>query len=216
MKALIRVSYPKHFVILKIKMSDILYITDSAPIPEIFYSEKKNRPFENCTRCDKKLGKNDEIYLIEKAYERNRVTHDPELVFEVAYCFDCREGLMQSLSKTSRKKLEAYFKAHTDLDKRDAELKKYDLMDPDIWINNCIVKNKPIDQAKVFQLYAICWKNELVFHNSPYMICGEAMDEIVELLSNKSLDILNDFLTDLLDMPPEVMEIFRTRKPVLI
>lgn len=197
-------------------MSDTLHITHSAPIPEIFYSEKKNGPFENCTCCDKKLGENDEIYLIEKAYERNRVTHEPELVFEVAYCFDCREGILQLLSKTSNKKLEAYFNTYSDLDKRDAELKKYDLMDPDIWINNCIIKNTPINQAKVFQIYAICWKDELVFHNSPYMICGEAMDEIVELLSNKSLDILNDFLTDLLDMPPGLEKILKPGKPVMI
>jgi hypothetical protein len=55
----------------------------------------------------------------------------------------------------------------------------------------------------------------MLFYHAPYMICGEAMDDIVNLISNKTLDIINDFWADNIDLPPEFEDIFKTRKPII-
>lgn len=197
-------------------MSEVLEITHSESIPELFYSDKKKEPFTECSMCNMVFAETDNVYLIEKAYERDKESGKRNLVFELACCMNCRDEINNSLSKESKDRIAAYFAEHTDIETRDKNLKKHDLIDTEIWLNNCIVKNKSMDEVDEFQIYALCWKDEMVFHQFPYMICGEAMEEVAELLSNKSLDELNDLLSDLIDLPPELSELFKTGKKVFI
>lgn len=198
-------------------MSDYLHITHSDPIPPIFQSEKLQQPFSNCTMCNKQLGNNDELYLIEKAFASDIRTGEPKLVFELACCMDCRSKMHNELSEESRAKIEAYFSETTvALEKRDEKLKELNLMEPEIWLSNCMVKNTPIDELKEYQIYALCWKNQLIYHQFPYLISGEAIDEIMELLSEKSRGYLDDLLTDLIDFPPDFEEIFNIKTRIII
>lgn len=194
---------------------EALEITHSAPIPEIFHSEKEKKRFTQCTICGKNLGDGNELYLIEKAFERKAGVDQPQLVFELACCMDCRQEVHESLSEESNAKIAAYFEANSNVDERDKELKKHDLIDTDVWLQNCIVKNKSIDEVDEYQIYALCWKDELVFHHLPFMLCGETIEDMMNLLSNKSLDILNDLTADLLDLPPEFDEIFGPKKVLI-
>jgi hypothetical protein len=197
-------------------MSDILEITHSSSIPEIFHSEKEKQLFTQCSVCGKKLKGTNELYIIEKAFEKKPESNKHDLVFELACCMDCREEINQTLSEESRQKIDAYFRENTDLQKKDQELKKHDLMEHDIWLQNCVVKNKSIDEVDAYQIYALCFDDEMIYHQFPFMLCGETIDEIVGLLSNKSLDILNDFMTDLIDLPPEFNEMFGKRKILIL
>ncbi len=197
-------------------MSEHIHISHTSPIPEIFYSEKYKKPFTHCRVCDKELIHSGEPYLIEKAYGQNLSTGKREVIFELAYCFDCVNEIHEKLSEESREKIQAYFDSNTQMDKRDTELKKYELFEPDIWLHNCVVKNKSIDEVNEFQIYALCMGDELMYHHAPYMVCGEAVDEIMGLLSNKSLDILNDLMTDIIDLPPEFSELFKNRTPLIL
>jgi hypothetical protein len=196
-------------------MSEVLEATHSSPIPDIFYCEKENKKFTQCTICGKSFENTNELYLIEKAYEKKPGSENHQLVFELACCMDCRQEINESLSQESRENITAYFQKNTNVEKRDADLKKYNLMDHELWLQNCIVKNKSISEVEEYQIYVLCWKDKLVYHHLPYMLCGETIEEIMGLLSKKSLDILNDFMTDLFDLPPEFNEIFG-RKKVLI
>lgn len=197
-------------------MSETLDITHSAPIPEIFYSEKEKKRFTQCTFCGKNLGDGNDLYLIEKAFERKPGSDQRQLVFELACCMDCRQEMHDSLSKESNEKIAAYFAANSNVEERDQELKKHDLLDTDIWLNNCIVKNKSMDEVNEYQIYALCWKDQMIFHQMPFMLCGDTMDEILDLLSAKSLDIINDLTADLIDLPPEFGEYFRDKKVLFI
>jgi predicted nucleic acid-binding Zn ribbon protein len=195
-------------------MIEIFEVTHSTQIPEIFYSDKEKKPFSHCKVCGKNLIDSNELYVIEKAFAKKYNTGEQVVEFELACCLECRESINASMSKVSRKKIEAYFIANTQIEKRDEELKKYNLIDPDIWLQNCVVKNKSIDEVDEFQIYALCYKDKLIFNGMPLMICGEAVDEIMELLSNKSLGILNDFMADLIDLPPEFSEIIKNKTPM--
>ncbi|WP_321516825.1 hypothetical protein [Marinifilum fragile] len=197
-------------------MSELFEITHSTPIPEIFYSEKEEKRFTECTICGKNLADANELYLIEKAFEKKPGSDKPQLVFELACCMDCRQEMHDSLSEESNEKIAAYFEANSRAEERDRELKKHDLMDTDIWLNNCIIKNKAMDEVNEYQIYALCWKDEMVFHQMPFMICGDTIDDIMNLLSNKSLDIINDLTADLIDLPPEYGELFRDKKVLFI
>ncbi|MCU4176661.1 hypothetical protein [Carboxylicivirga sp. N1Y90] len=197
-------------------MSESIHINNYIPIPPIFYPEGSDKPFCNCKVCGKELMESGEPYLIEKAYGQDLEKEKRQVIFEFVYCFDCVQEVHETLSVESRVKIAEYMKQNTNLEQRDAELKKHELFDVDIWLHNCVVKNQSIDEVKEFQIYALCQGGDLLFHQAPYMICGDAVDEIAGLLSNKSLDILNDLMTDLIDLPPEFSELFKTRHPILI
>lgn len=197
-------------------MSKPVFIDNYIPIPPIFYPEGSDKPFCNCKVCGKELIDSEEQYVIEKAYGQDIETGKRQVIFEFVYCFDCVQEIHQTLSVESRAKIAEYMQQNSDLERRDAELKKHELFDVDIWLHNCVVKNQSIDEVKEFQVYALCMGNDLLFHQAPYMICGDAVDDIMGLLSNKSLDILNDLMTDLTDLPPEFSELFKTRRPIFI
>ncbi len=197
-------------------MSDFFDHRHSTPIPEIFHSDKEGVPFSHCKICNKELVNSNEVYLIEKAYGKSPGKNHHEVIFELAYCVDCLQEMHSTLSEESRKNIETYFEQNTKLTERDAELKKHDLIDSEVWLHSCVVKNKSKDEVDEFQVYGLCQGNELIFHQAPYMICGEAIDEVMDLLSNESLGIINDFMTDLIDVPPAFRELFKTKRPLFI
>ena len=47
------------------------------------------------------------------------------------------------------------------------------------------------------------------------MISGEAADEVMQLLSNSTIDILNGFTDEFLGLPPEFKDLFKD-KPMLV
>jgi hypothetical protein len=197
-------------------MSDPILINDYTPIPEIFCEEKSKEPFVNCKFCEKELIKSDLPYMIEKAYGKNLSTGKREIIFEYACCVDCIESIRQTLSAESVTAIQGYFAEHSRLEKRNEELVKHQLFDVDVWLQQCIIKNKAMDEVDEFQIYAVCQGSDLLFHQAPYMICGEAMDEIAGLLSEKTQEALDDLWDNVLDLPPEVEDLFKTRKPVFL
>lgn len=172
-------------------------------------------PFAQCQLCGKILVESCELYLIEKSFGKEQNTGKQVLEFEWACCMACRVKTNESLSVESKQKLEAYFEANTSLEKRDEELKKHKLLEPEIWLHNCVVKHKSIDEVNEYQIYALCWRDELVFDNMPMMICGEAINKIMGLMSSESLEILNDIMADLIDLPPDFNEFLKNKKTPL-
>ena len=196
-------------------MEERNFVSNYIDIPKIFYPEEGNIPFVNCTICHKDLLNNDVNYLIEKAYKQELSDGSRKLVFEFVYCLDCLEKFRDEFSKESKLKIDQFFDEKTNLEKRQNELIKYDLFEPEIWLNNCIVKNKSIDEVEEFQICALCNGGDMLYHHYPYMICGEAMDELVEVLSPQTLDIINDFWINNTGLPPEIEDIFKTKRPIL-
>lgn len=197
-------------------MSNVLVIDNFEPIPPIFFPDGKEMPFCNCSICGKQLLKRGQTYMIEKAYKQDIETQERELIFEIVYCFECIEKLREELSEESKQKLEVFYKENIDFEKRHKQLSEHELFETDIWLNNCVVSNKAIDEVNEFQIYALCDGGDILYHQTPYMICGEVIDQVTELISNKTLDFLNDFLLDHIDLPPEFADIINTPRPVFI
>jgi hypothetical protein len=197
-------------------MEETEIIKNFEEISLIFLQEKSNTPFKNCKICNKELIENNERYIIEKAYHQDLTKLERSLVFEFAYCLDCLDQMRAEFSIESKQKLDSYFVKNSDLEKRQTGLTANNLFDVDLWLQNCIVKNESIDEVEEFQILALCEGGDMLYHYFPYMICGNAMEEVANLLSNKTLDMLNDFLIDNIDVPPELEEIFKSKKPILL
>lgn len=183
-------------------------------IPKPFHSENTGEPFRKCLVCGIDLIENKVEYLIEKAIRRYP-SHDVEdVIFEHAICFKCQEDVSVNLSKESTQKINEYFRKNVDFRKRGMDMFSEE-PDAEKWMKNCIVKDKPYKDFSEYQIYAHCEGDEMLFSVFPFMISGEAMEDIQELLSKATKDELDDFMDNYHSVPPEFDSLLKPR-PVFI
>ncbi len=173
-------------------MEEELYM---APIPEVFYSTKTNKPFSNCTKCNKELiSYNDDIlYIIEKAFKQNIKQKTKDLIFEYAMCVDCIEEMHKEMSKKSLKRIEMYFKLYVDFDKREKDLIEDCFDDVEPWISNCVITDTHISELEEYQIAAFCTNDDIIFTHLPFLLGEYALEEIQNLLSKKTKGFIDGF-----------------------
>ncbi len=171
------------------------------PIPNDFWSFETGKPFEKCSSCNRNLFKPGTNYFIEKAI------HGAETVFEYAMCLDCYENLYNELSIRSRKLIENYFDEHIDIEKRNRNFIQTYGMRCDQWLSKCMIKNRPREDCKEYQLYGFCIDKDLVFNGMPYILCSDVIEDLLELLSHETLGTLNEFSGCIfdIDLPQNVL-----------
>lgn len=180
----------------------------SIPIPAQFFNSETHLPFEQCLMCNQSL--KDKKYVVEKAIRNYPSLGTSEVIFEYAMCLPCATKMHMELSEESRARIEAYMMEHLMNNSRSKTHRSLDDS-----LSKCMVKETDISQSSEYSIYALCDGADMVINELPYAISGEVQDEIMQLLSAKSLDILDDFLGQHFSGPPEVMDILR-RRPVLI
>lgn len=70
-------------------------------------------------------------------------------------------------------------------------------------LDACVLSKKPRERCEEYQIYAECDGGDLLFTYLPYMICGDAIEELIRLLSKKTRDAIDDFAGRHLGMPPD-------------
>ncbi len=185
---------------------------NTQPVPEIFCRQESKTPFGQCTLCESSLS--EQHYIVEKVIRNYQALNTSEVIFEYAMCLNCAQSMHMALSEESRKKVEAYLSAHVDREARNREAACRIEKPAEQWISKCLVKDQQVNQAAGYSIYALCKGNEIIYGDLPYAICEEAQEEIVQLLSAKSLKIMDDFIGQHFSGPPEVAEILK-RRPVL-
>jgi hypothetical protein len=183
---------------------DLGFIDDYIPIPEMFHSFLKTGPFDRCLMCERDLLIDGTQYLIEKAFKQK------EVIFEFAMCLDCHDKFSDELSKKTTKRLAQFFSQKVDLVTRREELLQESADDVNPWLDTCLLTGKKMSEVNEYQIYGHCDGPDLLFSYFPYMICGEGIDQIIELLSKKTIDVLGDFTDKYLGCPPEFQD-----KPIL-
>jgi hypothetical protein len=183
-------------------------------IPKLFHSYGTGEKFTNCLVCKRDLLMPDVHYSIEKAIRNYPETHTQDVIFEYAMCFECIEKLKDELSEESKKNITEYFDTHVNLNQRYEETQKYG-EDFNEFISKCIVTGESIYKLNEYVLEAHCVGNKMALSFMPYMVSDSAMDEIANLLSNKTIEFLDGFMKDNFDYPPEFKDIF-TRRLVLL
>lgn len=186
-------------------------------IPKEFMSFEDGQPFTNCKVCNRDLTEKNSHYVIEKAIRKYTGYNAWDVVFEYAICIECAEGFRKEMSAESVSKIEQYFIENANFSLQAQRLSKIE-GDPNIedFTNQCLIKGLDKNQIEEYQIYGECRGNRFIYGNMPYMICGEAMDDIAQLLSNQTLDELDGFAGKYLGPSPELEGLFKGRKLILI
>ena len=171
------------------------------PIPKVFHSFELDALFKECLFCKTDLMEEGTNYLIEKAFKKS------EVIFEYAMCFDCRTKVQAELSKQSRKLIDNYFNEHLDLDEHREEMLETYGHDVAGWISHCLIKGTPVKECNEYQIYGLCVDRDIMLTGLPYALSGEAIDDIIQLLSSESLGVIEEFSMKLfdLDIPAPVL-----------
>lgn len=176
---------------------------DYIPIPEIFWSFETGKPIRHCKLCGCDLQEPGTNYFIEKAFKNG------ETIFEHALCFSCYTACQESMSEDSRLRIRDYFAERVDMDARQEKYMASFGTDSEKWISHCMVKGFPIREVDEYQLYGFCIDKDLIFSGAPYAICGDVIEEILELLSAETLGVMYDLSQKLfgIDAPKDLLVI---------
>lgn len=179
------------------------------PLPEVFYPFESKEPFCSCSRCKRSLLSEDVEYIIEKALKPG------DTIYEYAVCFACIEDSRSRISADSSAVIEGFFRERMrPLNHREEMLSKYDL-NTDLWLDRCIVTGKRVSEMDEYQILGHAQGPFLVFSMFPYALGEEASKELTDLISPETMDEMDDFADELIDIPPELRELWK-RNPVFL
>ncbi len=185
--------------------SEMEYVDDFGPIPPLFYSDLTKEPFQECTICQKKLLQNGTTYLIEKAFRVNKEFNIKETVFEYAICWDCAGAMKDTMSEESMKQMQNYFIRQSNmLERRMHLLQQSSVPVLNHWIGNCLFKGTPVSELSEYQVFGQFDGKNILYHETPYLISGEALHEMSELLSAQTKEEMDRFLDTYTGLPPEL------------
>lgn len=183
-------------------------------IPDIFKHHTTGEHFEKCISCDRYLLESGTPYLIEKAVKKYPGYKATDILFEYAMCMGCVTKMRQELSQESLQRIQQYLEEKVNLYDRTKYLEG--CHNPQEWLSHCIVTGKPMHALNEYQIYAYCDGNRLQFSGMPYMISGEAADEMANLLSVKTLGEINRFIDENFGLPPELKNPIKDQPVILI
>ncbi len=174
-------------------------------IPEIFRSYSTKTFFDRCIECNIFLLDMDkEIpYFIEKAIKKYEGLRGYDVIFEYAICASCAENMRNKLSRESIQKMSEYFSRNANLRKRNEIIDAHP-DNPELWADTCLIKGLHKDEIQEYQVYAQCMHDRLLLPAMPYMISHAALDDMVNLLSDKTLGEMDDFIGKHFGPPAEV------------
>ena len=175
---------------------------DKYDIPSDFYSFETVSLFERCIECEKYLLDGETEYLIEKAVKNYKNFDANDIVFDYAMCMDCAENLRKEISPESWQKMKGYFQENIDIEKHLEMING----NPDKNLQSCMIKGTNVSQCQEYRIYAYCKGTKLNMENPPYLISGEVMEEIIPLLSDKTVDEMNGFFNKHFSPDPSFFE----------
>lgn len=183
-----------------------LHFLRHTEIPPTFWSDLTNQPFENCISCECELLNGEKEYVIEKAFQSTEVEGVVSTVFEYAMCMPCAEKMRGQLSVQSLQNITQFHEEHMNFEERRTRLESEELNLED-WIGECIVNERPHKLGEEYQIYAQCIGKHFLYTDMPFMVSGEALEEMIGLISNETKEELDDFMNNLTSGPPEFKEL---------
>lgn len=170
-------------------------------LPELFWSFETGAPMTQCSMCGRELLDGATDYMIEKGFK------DEETLFEVALCMECHARCALELSEESRENIQHYFQTTVRFAERFQHHASHHGADFLPWVSHCMAKGYPMHECGEYQLYGYARGDRLLFNGAPYLLSGEAIEEIFLLCSHHTRGILEDLTNRLLDLdaPKEIL-----------
>lgn len=166
------------------------------PTPESLHSEETGRPFSHCYDCGGSLLDSDNGHVLQKVY------HKGEVIMEIAICAPCHSKLQASYSIESRERLWNFFLDHADFAKRAEKFRPIPVGGINPWINHCFTCGATRASCDEFAVAAHCLGADLIYGETPIMMCARCMEELMSLLSAETLGVYDDWLERCLPMAP--------------
>ena len=191
-------------------------VNEYMKIPSLFYSTDTDKPFTNCVSCEKFLLQPKSPYVIEKAIKQYPEYKTTDVIFEYAMCMECYQNINESLSIESKSNIEQYFTENVDLGDRRKSLLKNKEFSINDWTSNCIIKGTHISELTEYQIACQCDGEYLLFTHMPFIIGNIALDEMMQLLSNKTIGEIGGFYDKFFSPDPDIKKLFDEPKFVLL
>lgn len=185
-------------------------------IPEKFYSDAEGKPFENCQVCGKYLLDEGTSYVVEKAFKNYEGFDFSTTLFEYAICSECHTRVQKSMSKESMQNLQNYYMQKVAEKSNQPIVINFNDFKLDDWISKCFFTDNSVKTMQEYQLVAQFNGSKMVMNMPPIVVGESAMEEMAELLSNETIDEMNDFKKKFLGPDPELEEIISGKKLLLI
>ena len=185
-------------------------------IPELFYSDAEGKPFELCQVCGKDLLGGNTVYVVEKAFKSYKGYDFKTTLFEYAICLDCHMEIQNRMSEESLGNLQRYY-MQIMAEKGDKpvviDVENFNL---DQWVSKCFFRDDPVSSMEEYQLVAQFRGNKMLLNIPPMVVGEKAIEEMSELLSDKTIDEMNGFKSRFLGPDPAIEELFAGKKLLLI
>lgn len=180
-------------------------------IPQEFHADSDRAPFEKCVFCSTDLLNGGTSYMIEKSFKKNPNNNTKHTVFEYAICMACNIKKMQAMSEESIQNIKAYMDEHFVMNSLGS--KKSSKED---YFSKCIVTGKPIEELDEYNIVGQFVGDKMIAGQFPILISPSIGEEIQELLSQQTKDEFDDFMNTITDVPPELKELFKVKRPILV
>ncbi len=153
--------------------------------------------FEACKQCGQSLQNPPQAYTLEKVFKRYPNVAQPQVLFEYAICDTCAGEIKEEFSEESAKNIQRFFAEK--LQGRQEGLPD----DIDERLNTCLFLNTPLAEEQEYAVVARGFGDKMLQSHYPFAISLTAMDELSELISAKTRDLLDDFVERNFTSPPE-------------
>ena len=80
----------------------------------------------------------------------------------------------------------------------------------------CAVTGKNVEELSEYNIIGQFFSNKMVLGHFPILLSPTIGEEIQELLSQETKDEFDDFMNTINDVPPELKELFKTKRPVIV
>lgn len=180
-------------------------------IPKEFHSDSNNSLFNNCTFCSKDLLTGEDTYMIEKSFKINPNNGKKNTVLEYAICMPCNLKKMQAMSDESVENIQNYMAENFVLEELEAQAD----LDREL-LTKCAATGVKKEGLEEYNIVGQFVSDKMIVGQFPILLSPSIGEEIQELLSQKTKDEFDDFMDTINDVPTELKELFKTKRPVLI
>lgn len=180
-------------------------------IPVEFHSDSEKKPFCKCTFCSKDLTTGEDTYMVEKSFKVNPNNGKKNTVFEYAICMSCNIKKMEAMSVESVQNIKSYMEENFVLQNWEKQAQNNSGH-----LDKCVATGKLKSELDEYNIVGQFVGDKMITGQFPILLSPSIGEEIQELLSQQTKDEFDDFMSTINDVPPELKELFKTKRPVLV
>lgn len=180
-------------------------------VPKDFFQDAEGATFTDCTFCGNHLGKG-EPYMIEKAFKKNPISGQKVTLYEYAICTPCSVRKMEAMSEESVQNIKMYM--------QDKVFGRFDLKEPSDnyrdMLMQCPATGNKIEELEEYNYVGQFVGDKMVVGTFPMAIDAALGESMQELLSDSTKKEFDDFMDTVTGIPPELRELFKSKRPVMV